>query len=258
MVAFSDIISGITPTVTTLPLFHSCDIYSLRGILTSKKLVTQRCDVFTTEDLLYCFYGKPSYRSNLHESTNTLSNFPACFILNTSALPVPYKVYPFDTGAFVKLPELKKQYFHRHMEVTHFLVGNEIDDARALVEKIYSTNMNYYNAKPTLQQQNIPVMNLEAISYLNLISSTGQSKFDDRVGSIEVLFNENVELDLNTVENIVIPKIFLDDPVVNSIITDELNIANPIVYEIHRGDPIEYQALIISEVKSFLEKKSVI
>ena len=255
---FVEILDKSSLKLKLLPLFHSCDIYSLRGILMEKKLTPCTCDVFTDEDLIYCFYGKSSYRIGLNKSTNNLAHFPSCFILKTEKMPNPHKVFPFDTGAFVKLPEIKEDYFHKKMDVKDFTIGNDIDCARALVEKFYSTNENYFNCYPTIEEKDIPPINLEARSYLQLIKEKKQAKFDDRLSSIEVIFNQEIPINKDTVETVILPSTFLDDNRINNIITNELEVKAPITYDTHRGNPIEFQGLIVAEIKLMLKNRSLL
>lgn len=255
---FSEIIQGVNPKIDILPLFHTCDTYSIRSILTSKKITPQQCDVFTCEELLYCFYGKSSYRINFEGATKNLSYFPTCFILKTETLPPPHKIFPFDTGAFVKLNTIKDEYFHKAMGVDDFLIGNNIDSARALVERFYSTNKNYFNVCPTITENEIPPINLEARSYLQLIQEKKNATFDDRLSSIEIIFDEEININKDTVETIILPGLFYDDKVIKKIIDNDLKINNPITYNTHRGNPIEYHALILAEVEKLLIQKSLL
>lgn len=255
---FSEIILDVEPKIELLPLFHSCDTYGLRAILEDKKLITHQCDVFTSEKLLYCFYGKSSYRISLDGATNNLAYFPTCFILKTEALPKPRKVYPFDTGAFVKLDEIKKEFFHKNMDVNDFIVGHNIDSARALVETFYSTNRNYFNVAPTISEDDIPPFNLEARSYLQLIKEKRQARFDDRLSSIEIVFDEDIQVNEATVETIILPGAFYDDRQIKNKINNELQISSPILYNTHRGNPIEFHGLILSEIEKLLKTKSLL
>ncbi len=254
---FSEIIDNFKPKIELLPLFHSCDTYSLRNILQEKKLVPRECDVFIKEQLLYCFYGKSSYRGGLDKATNNLAFFPTCFILKTKKLPKPKKVFPFDSGAFIKLSEIKEDYFHINMEVGDFYLGNDINCARALVERFYTTNNNYFNAQPTLQEKDIPAINLEARSYLQLIKEKRQSNFDDRMSSIEIVFDKEIDITGETLETIILPGTFYDNPNIKKTFDIDFGI-NPITYKTHRGNPKEYHALILSEIEKLLNKKSLL
>ena len=108
MSQFLEIIEKRQNEIGLMPVFHNTDAYSFRSILLSKSFDLSLCPVFNKK-LTYAFYGKPSYRKHQDSSTSNSSKFPICFILNTENLPVPFKVFPFDSGLFYKNKKFREK-----------------------------------------------------------------------------------------------------------------------------------------------------
>lgn len=254
---FAEILNSVDSSLKFLPVFHATDVFTLREILMAGKLKPVECDVFKPNKLIYSFYGKSSYRLKHGDATGNSSKFPTVFILRCQNLPKPFNIYPFDTGAYHN-ESLKEKYFHKLMDVTHFSIGNEIENAKKFVTKIYNSNQNYYESKPVISESDIPAANLEALSYLTFVKDNSDSKFDDRIKSVEVIFDHEIELNYLTLENIIGPKSFLGDPDISKVLIDKFNISKPIGYHTHKGSPIEYQALISHFVREHLESNSLL
>src|ERR1041384_5094254 len=87
------------PTVQELPSVHVTNGYSFRNILGTRTLVPSPDDVFKTEQLLYFFYGKPSYRPSANQQLEPSdAEYSAAFILKPGSLgklKVVKRVFPF-------------------------------------------------------------------------------------------------------------------------------------------------------------------
>ena len=254
---FSDILSGVNGKLKVLPILHTCDAYGFRSILDSKELQPQRCDVFD-KDYLYAYYGVPSYRIKTNAATNNLSLFPVCCILDYEKVDNLIKIYPFDTGAFMKMDEIKKQHFHPKMKLENFELIPNIKNAVRVVEKFYKTNLNYIKKRVQIKSENLDPVNFEAHSYFSLITDGALSKTDDRVSTIELIFNNAITLSKDTLINIILPSSFMDDKKISKTIRDDFNISSPFVYHTVKGDPQEYFGLIYNTYLSFVERNNYI
>jgi hypothetical protein len=227
--------------IDTLPLLHTCDARAFVKILKDLKLETRLCDVFN-ENLLYTFYGTPSYKLKMSGSTGNQACFMVCFILDTTKLTKFHKIYPFDSGAFMKLKEVKDKYFHKESNIEDFEMKNNISSPKKVIKTFYNTNQNYISKKP--QEVVFSASNFDANDYKNLISDETAGAADERTSSIEIIFNEDVLLYKDLVKQIIIPNSFKDDVYVMDLIQKKLNIADPIGYHTVRGNPNDYFGLI--------------
>ena len=82
------------------PMMHSCECFDSRLIIKSERLESRPCKVLN-KDVLYFFYGKPSYPvgEKVEGNRTDIEYCPVCFIVNPDKVKI-YRVFPFDTGAF--------------------------------------------------------------------------------------------------------------------------------------------------------------
>lgn len=247
---FENILSNETQNIDSLPLLHTCDAFAFRSILEELVLKPTMCDVFKT-NLLYTYYGLPSYRTSYDKPTSSASNYMICFILESENTSNVSKVFPFDSGAFVKYETIKDSYFHKNTKIDDFELSGNINSAKRIIKTFYSSNENYIKQTPT--QNVFPILEFEAEGYNNLISSKANSNFDDRTSSIEVLFDNEILLEKKTVKQLIIPKCFKDDVYAMELIKEKFEIETPLTYNTHRGSPREFFGLLRSEYLTFLQ-----
>lgn len=236
--------------IISLPLLHTCDAFSLRNIIDNMALHPQLCDVFSL-DLLYTYYGLPSYRSNYSLATTNPALHMVCIILDSEKIKEIHKVYPFDSGAFEKLAEMKGTYFHPKNNILDFELDNSLDGAKRVIKTFYETNENYLSQTPKFYE-NFSPFDFEAINYQNLINQKGNSILDDRTSSIEIIFDKKIPLTKDTVKQIIIPNVFKDDIKIRSLIKDKLDIDDPIGYSTFRGNPRDNFGVIRNEYFNFV------
>ncbi|AWM14205.1 hypothetical protein DI487_10310 [Flavobacterium sediminis] len=251
MSRFERVLAEEIDGLKNLPLLHTCDAYRFRNILEEMILKPSLCDVFNT-DLLYTYYGLPSYRVQLNKATNNPAHYMVCFILNSEDKSAFAKVYPFDSGAFCKLNEIKEKFFHEETKIDDFELTGSIISAKKVIKTFYNTNDNYLNQTPSLTKE-LSQLDFEAHGYNNLISDNSSSRIDDRASSIEVLFDTGFNLDKSSVNQIIIPKCFRDDEYAMKLVKENLGIENPLTYNTHRGNPSEFFGLLRQEYFKFLK-----
>jgi hypothetical protein len=236
--------------IISLPLLHTCDAFAFRSILDNGALIPQMCDVFSS-DLLYTYYGIPSYRTNYSLATTNPAMHMICIILNSEEIDEIYKIYPFDSGAFERLPLMKETFFHPKNKILDFEVENSLNGAKKVIKTFYETNDNYVAQRPKVNKK-FNELAFEAINYHTLISEKGNSILDDRASSIEIIFDKNIPLTKNTVKQIIIPNSFKDDDYTRNLIKKKLNIEDPIGYSTFRGNPRDNFGAIRSEYFKFI------
>ncbi len=184
-------------------------------------------------------------------ATSNPSLHMVCIILNSEKINDIHKIYPFDSGAFEKLPLMKETFFHPKNKILDFEVDNSLDGAKRVIKTFYETNDNYVSQQPR-QDQNFSPFAFEAINYQTLITQKGSSILDDRTSSIEIKFNKVITLTKETVKQIIIPNAFKDDEDIRAMISDKLNIDDPIGYDTFRGNPRDNFGVIRSEYFKFV------
>ena len=252
MGSLSDFIRSAPPCNPSLPLFHTCDGYRFRSIAQEQELRTSACDVFDGENLLYFFYGRPSYR--VARDTKAVSLpffFPVAIMLKHDSVPKLKRIAPFDTGAFNR--KIFSEHMHPKMRCEDFLLEPTIDMPNRLVSQFYGSNKAYFLGRPL--EIKIPPIEFEAMSYHSLIHSESKAKYDDRNSSVEMQSERNLVLDSETVLLVVMPSVFLEDPELQKRILSDWD-AEVRTYSIHRSNPNEYTLLIYHEIESYLEAEN--
>ncbi len=254
---FKEYIEPTTPKITKLPLLHSCSGYSFREIIKSRKLSTHKCDVFTDKNYLYTYYGIPSYRQMKKDATGYLAFFPVCFVIDYDKVPAPKKLHPFDTGAFEKLNEFRSKYFHPEMKLSNFELDPDIRDAMKVVQRYFSTNLNYMNKQCQLRKSEIDAMHFEEHSYISVIEDESNGTLDSRVSTIEFIHDSEIKLTSDSVKHIILPERFLDNKETSEIIKGELGIEHPDTYLIVKGNPNEFFGVVYNSYLDFVNNNGI-
>lgn len=183
----------------TLPLMHSCDGFDCEKIIQDIKLKPTMCNIFK-EELLYFFYGKPSYPIGEKERYNRTDALccPVCFIVDIEKVDI-YKVFPFDTGAFKN--GMYNQFIHRHMHINEFEIDNNSRSIRAYISVVFGNNENYLKGN-SIQKE---VDNTYVNSLLRMLSAKGAFEIDERSNTIEVICKSAIDIS-KEVTGIILPE----------------------------------------------------
>ena len=257
MKPFRDVFDSEASTVSTLPILHSCEAIVLDKILSDQKLLTNKCDVFE-EDLLYAFYGIPSYRKTMEKATSNPSHYPVCFILDYAFIPDVDQLFPFDTGAFSKIPSVKKDHFHESIDISQLELLADIEDAKKVVEKFYFSNENYIRQRPQLAIDKVSILNAVAYGYASLIHNTSLTNYDTRVATIELIYKQQIELNKDSLIQIIVPAVYLDEDDIYDQLVDTYGIRDPLMYETIRGTPSEYFGVVYNLYLNFIRQNSLL
>jgi hypothetical protein len=199
-----------------LPLVHTTDVYRLTNVLEDGVLEPRDCDVFKGEPLLYFFYGRPSYRVNANEGATGLDHYlPVCLLFRNAAVVPIKRLFPFDSGGFHK--ELYADAFHKDMKLDDFGLEPDADTPGRVVSLFFESIDAYLRARAA---QSVPLdaSELEARSYLALISQRLSNTMDNRVSGIELQFEGPLKID-GAVDAIILPETLYSSPLIQSKLT---------------------------------------
>jgi hypothetical protein len=206
---FWDYLKSANPPPGELPLIHNTDLFFFREIRASDQLTPSQCDVYKGENLLYFFYGRPSYRS--HANLNTVTAralLPVCLVLSRTILPHAARIVAFDTGAFAR--KFMHPPMHEKMAKEDFELAVAPDAPMKLIQVFYGDEDRYFRTKPNSSIANYDEFeDLEIDSYFRLLNHRSNSPFDDRVSAIEIQLNVRV-LFPGVVRAAILPKPYLD------------------------------------------------
>jgi len=243
-----------TPSVDPLPLMHTTDGWFFRQIIESGTISLTPCTVFTGESLSYFYYGRPAYRPSYEGATMLDAMALASFVVDGAKTPQPVRIFPFDSGA-MKL-KLYDDFLHPQMQLDHFRLQPDPDNARRLVQGFFGSNAAYFQGQGL---DAIPLSRLdhEARAYHLLIKSPARSTADDRRTSIEFQFSVEVPLSRDSVLAVALPEPWWDDGEISSYVLNDLK-AEPLSYETFQANPAEDVRGIMMAVSAYLKKRRLL
>lgn len=226
------------PTFKELPIFHTMEGKIFTSIIynTSRELAPAYCKNFQI-DLLYFFYGRPSYRVKTETPTADQGLFPVVILINpkiTSELPL-HNMYPFDTGGFGE--KMYDSFIDTNSYKVQEFAMPKNTDLRCHVEFYYSSNQDYIDDKAKSDISCISPHNFHQQNYYRLISSEMNSPFDERRSCIELQCNRPVTLNHGIVNAVVMPVTWLDADEICDVIVEEWE-ADIIPYSFDGSRPI--------------------
>ncbi len=245
---FNKYVSSVNSTSPLLPLTHTTDMFSFRGILEDRVIKTAECKRFH-EALIYFFYGRPAYRPSTWDGDIDYTNpafFPCCIIVRSEESINLKRIAPFDTGGW----NLYSHHLHPHMKTESFFLDLNMKRPSQVVEKFFGTNSNYYSCKPIPVV--IPPFEFEALSYYQIIRDRNVSN-DDRGSAIEIQCGESLILTRANVLYAIFPTVFLDQSLIQETIIKEWGFM-PGHYEIYAGLR-EQMGMIYLLINEFLRVK---
>lgn len=229
-----------------LPLMHSCECFDARNILNTQELEARFCNVFK-EKLLYFYYGKPSYPvgEKVEEYRTDLEYAPVCFIVDLRKVLI-YKVYPFDSGAFYA--NVYSDFIHRHMTINSFEIPGDEKGIKTYLSFMFENNNNYFDGIAT-KRDLTGEPNIDAL--INMMTSSGTMKFDERARTIEVISNESIQLK-DALKCIILPENLLQDKNISSFLSN--NRIDTITYKTRQlVHPTKYYGQIFEKAMNYIE-----
>lgn len=233
-----------------LPLVHTTPAHSLREIIANKSLLPTKCPVFTGEELLYLFYGKPSYKISGTSQKTWL--MPICFLIKMSSLQSIKRIYPFDSGAFKsgRHPDYIKTF-----DIGEFEVTGPNDPAK-IVGAFFKTIRDYFSLSPKdvnqlKDEHSLTVMDHEILALRDLAEDKSLTGIDDRRFCVEIQTEDAIALTKSNVQAVILPYDYFEDPSVVQFVETHLE-ATPLPYDCFSLTSAEHTAIIYSKVLEFL------
>ena len=231
-----------------LPLMHSCECFDSRLIIQSERLEARMCSVFE-KNLLYFFYGKPSYPvgEKVEGNRTDIEYCPVCFIVPIDKVAI-YEAYPFDTGAF-KTKRYKK-FMHRNMELSEFELVNSCEGIQEYVKAFFGDNENYIHGNAIVHvEPDDPYI----AALIRLLNATGTHSIDERANTVEIITRENVSIK-NAVECVIIPENLLRDTKIKNFL--DQNGIRHIEYTVRRlTAPSRYNAVVFEKAMEYIRMR---
>lgn len=229
-----------------LPLTHKKDCFQAKKIIENGIIKTTECDVFQ-EKVEYLFYGRPAYYVSLGVKSRMDSVYlPVCFIIKPETVKID-AVFPFDTGAFAN--EMYDDFIHQEMDVNDFQLPVSTDFLNNFVCFYYGNNDNYYKGKhkTVISDSNLPE---EISSYQNMLNNKGETKYDSRCRTIEIITKSDIILS-ESIEAIILP-----NDLKRTLKCEDFQKKNKnvklITYDTFGDDPGSYNAVIRDKMYSYL------
>lgn len=253
---FIDALNGATPVLPALPLVHTTTSVDFEyEIEPNGILKAQTCKVYA-EDLIYFFYGKPSYRpqegDTLHKA-NMKQFAPVCLVLDVPSIAIPTRVMPFDSGAYHNGLMAKEGHAHRRLKKEYFeMKGRDIPGG--IVNIFFGSNLHYYDEVALEKPRSDPKTNTCVETYVSLISRTGTNQGDSRLNSIEVQFGNDINLNGTVLAVAMAESLYQDRPEIQQ--TLKAWKAEPLLYELNprfSGNDCCYT--VDAEIRKFLEDR---
>lgn len=200
------------PDEPLLPLTHVTNMAGFRSVVTGYSLEPQECKVFG-QNLLYFFYGRPSYRSTQSASTKLSWNVPVAFIVKPEAIRGIRSIFPFDSGAFSA--GMYGQTFDARSQIGDFDLGTDLQVASRYVGAFHGGNQEYFRGKTDVRNDfgnfEFELQGLQSLAMLPGIQtpSAGPSP-DERASAIEVISTESMTIGDNIL-GMIVPEHLLTD-----------------------------------------------
>jgi hypothetical protein len=198
---------------TNADLVHVTTVGWGRRIIDEGVLAKRSCKVFG-RDLVYFFLARPAYRFGSGDAKNDQMNFfPFALVLSPEALPLPYHVYPFDTGAY------QAGLYDEVVDPSIYLEDYELEPNLASAERhvnwAFGDMDKYFDA---IVRQDlagaIPQWSSVAQCWIRIagLASSGRERPDRRSSAIEVAYSRSIDLRQRHGRYIVLPEQLLEDP----------------------------------------------
>lgn len=202
-----------TVSINTPELIHVTTVGWGRRIVGAGLLERRQCSVFGKE-LVYCFVARPAYRFGRGDEKNDQLNFfPFAIGFSANALPAPYHVFPFDTGAY--MAGFYDEVLDPSIYVDDYELEPDLDSALRHIEWAFGGVEEYFDGKLKVGlADSIPHWRSVAQNWTRIASlaATGRQRPDRRASAIELAFTQSIDLRQGHARVFVFPEQLLEDP----------------------------------------------
>jgi hypothetical protein len=252
--SFADYINGFDPAEGTMHLMHSTPVTIGADIILAGELRTRPCTVYTGEDLLYLFYGRPAFKPLPGLPASAIAeHLPMCLVMDPTLLGEAVRILPFDSGGYERYAAHTGPLVQR----ADFELGPGREVPMRLVRAFYETNRNYYIQTPPSGHDTIPISQRTAKAFARLARDPALADDDDRRSTIEVQIGRAVPL-ATALKAVVAPPVLLSDPEVLRVL-DAMPDVKRVTYNTYgRQQPIAYVGSLYDRVSDFLVAEGVL
>jgi hypothetical protein len=193
-----------------LPLTHVTEVWKAKEAIFRTELIAKKCDVYRIK-LLYFFVLRPAYlRKTGDERTHRVSRFPFAFVLRPEAVPTPYHVYPFDTGAAAT--GAFKDHADEEISLEDYELEPTHEAAMSFIQWAFGSWEAYYEGRLRAEfRSELAVHECVASGYIDVaeMGVDGSLDHDKRASTVEMAASHNVPLAGN-VQLMIIPAQYLE------------------------------------------------
>lgn len=184
MSTFTEEISQVNPNLSKvkspiLPFLHTTTSYQFLNILEDGGLRPMICPVLK-EELVYMFYGKPSYRPKTSRTKNIV-------IVGFKNRYNFQNIFPFDSGGFWRYPNAS------NFDLNRFKVQDFDSDTLKFIAHFYSNYPNYLSSTISLK----PSPNLPCLKFIfDLVINRGAlGDYDSRASTVECSVSHKIPIE---------------------------------------------------------------
>lgn len=211
---FQKFVENHLPEEQRLPFLHVTNGYNFDQITLGDLLRPSECRVFEDE-ILYLFYGRPSYKTKQTFNHRLAFDWPVVFLFKYKSINrFVRSIFPFDSGAFHA--GRYKYFFDEDSDIDDFRIRRGTDNVARIVSAFYRSNHEYFLGASTKNVE-IPINQFEAAGVHELSRAPNHPEaphhlsYDERNSSIEVSLKSELKLEDN-IECLILPTKFLDVP----------------------------------------------
>jgi hypothetical protein len=252
----SEIIEGQIGFSGRLPLTHNTDVAVFHKIVASGKIEPVENKKYDNENLLFLFYGRPSYRPNLSAPNLSVKSFaPICVVVRRDLLTSIKRLHALDTGAF-KSGSLTPP-IHPTMGLDDFRLHNGPSSIEKLIEFYFENEEKYFSGLPKISTGTDPFDEIISDAYEKLIRRQSNQELDDRVSAIEIQTEMPIDIEREVLA-IVLPSQFYVVPEIQKFFSKNANIT-PLLYSLPETyKPSEAHFLVYNKVREYYTQEGIL
>ena len=202
---FRERVGKQSPLSKNLPLVHSAKGLVFQKIMNSGRLAPKFCDTMGKSTVFF-FLGRPSYKYGSPDRYDArISYAPISIILDRRAAKTIARTFPFDTGS---IKFVREEYnLDDDFELKDFCCfGN--DAPEKLVKALWGDCEAYLRSRPGPDaRDSVSPLDFQSQLLIELHDSGEANRIDDRVATIEVQVDEDVDLSKDNVVAFIVPDI---------------------------------------------------
>lgn len=239
------------PAWPQLPLTHIAKSLIAEDIAASGVVDVAECQVFK-RPLTYLFYGRPAYKVRGDGAIKLPSACPTCFIFDPKLVEAALSIHAFDTGAFHA--RMYKHSLMEEMRVEDFSLEKDTSRLNKLIAAVFGSPEDYFDG--VIPDDSVDAKSKKweflAQSYLSLLVSKGRNEPDDRIGSIEAIFDAPIPLDPH-LKAVIVPHVIWGDGNGAPWLADLAKAGVKVIpyHFVPSRNPDYYNALIEAEVRRY-------